>query len=76
MRASEPKEKAEQLVERFMPHAHCYYHDLTPAYKNEEERRENAIVIALIHVDNILDESLSDERTEYYNEVKKELEKL
>ena len=50
----DPKEKAKELVEKFLPHAMYYIHDLTPRYRMQQEQRENAIECASICVDELI----------------------
>ena len=70
-----PKEQAEKLVNE-------YYSYLKANLMNDEEAREDAKVCALILVDNIIKELLSDElfyfktKVHYWQEVKREIEKL
>ena len=52
----DPKEKAKELVEKFLPHAMYYIHDLTPRYRMKQEQRENAIECASICVDELIKE--------------------
>ena len=73
--------KAEELVGTFLPYAHESYHDLTPAWKNAIEKRQNAIECAIACVDEILKAGSVDIVNQYFNdrgwlEVKKELEAL
>ena len=75
-----PKEKAKQLVDRFRPHA--YGLDETERFSPNQERL-SAIQCALIAVDEILKEKADCHRyecngngTEYWQQVKQEIEKL
>jgi len=86
------KEKARELVKKFMPHAHYYTHDLAPKYQMDGEQKENAEYCAEIAVSEII-ESIKkihngmtwSERKQvidrnvglrYWEDVKKEIEKL
>lgn len=76
-----PKEKAEELLKEFLPHAMFYIHDLTPPSKMKQEQKENAIECALICVKQIVEELylyLDEDAVtfEYWNEVKDEILKL
>jgi hypothetical protein len=46
-----PKEKAEELVDKFKPHSHFWVHDLGRQKDYEIEQLENAKQCALIAVD-------------------------
>jgi hypothetical protein len=69
-----PKEKAEWLIEQFMPYQDDYYND---------EPRDGAISCALIAVDECIELLLNisphmafPQQVEYWQEVKHELDKL
>ncbi len=68
-----PKEKAKELVAKFMPYAHFYVHDLVSRKENEIMKFGNAKQCAIIAVDEILNVSLSYRDYDYYQEVKKEI---
>ncbi len=83
-----PKEKAEELLNKFKPFAHRSYHGLTSRKQLEEEQLDNAKECALICVEEIMESQIpihefrSDIKYkntiyyEYWNEVKQEIEKL
>jgi hypothetical protein len=78
-----PKEKAEELVNKFKPHSHFWVHDLGRQKDYEIEQLENAKQCALIAVDEILkskpckfDGYYYELNLKYWNEVKKEIELL
>lgn len=76
-----PKEKAEKLVNKFKPYSHFWVHDLGRKKDYEIEQLENAKQSALIAVDEILlheknNHSELDKISEYWEEVKQEIEKL
>ncbi len=71
-----PKEKAEELVEKFYPRATSYSLD-------RKNQNENAKQCAIVAVDEILDIDCCDmseehfnNHIEYWQEVKNEIEKL
>ena len=76
-----PKDKAEELVEKYRGVAHSDFHNQT-GY-DEAQREENQKQCALIAVDEILDddvfdmsEELFEGRIQYWEKVKQEIEKL
>jgi hypothetical protein len=78
-----PKEKAEELVDRFKPHSHFWVHDLGTQKDYNIEQLENAKQCALISSDevlklaNLMDGGFSFEKEiKYWHEVKKEIELL
>ena len=85
-----PKQKAEELVEKFKPHSHFWVHDFGRKKDYDIEQLENAVKCALIAVDEIINSSPSlpiisdvgnfvndiEESTEFWKEVKQELLKM
>ena len=82
-----PKQKAEELVEKFKPHSHFWVHDFGRKKDYDIEQLENAVECALIAVDEIINslETYGKESDElqnmendfrYWQEVKQEIEKL
>lgn len=82
---SNPKEKANELVNKFMVYSYYDAHDLTTPQRRKESKKESAIQCALIAVDEIL-KSCPIELVgnagkftytdDYWQQVKTELEKL
>lgn len=71
-----PKEKAKELVEKFLPYS--YYHEMDNSMNRNYQQEDNAKQCALICVDEILSAvtTIADKRYEYYKEVKQEINKL
>jgi len=76
------KEKAKELVDKFKPHSHFWVHDLGRQKDYEIEQLENAKQCALIAVDELKKSNpfekdfLYNGNAYYWNEVKREIEKL
>lgn len=77
-----PKEKAEELVDKFKLHSYYDAHDLTPKFRREESNIESAVECALIAVDEIffalkynLDGATSGS-VKYWTEVKQEIKNI
>ena len=79
-----PKQKAEELVEKFKPHSHFWVYDFGRKKDYDIEQLENAVECALIAVDEIINslESYGKESDElqnmendfrYWQDVKQEL---
>ena len=83
----EAKEKAKEVVERFMPYAHFWVHDLHPQSAMDEEQLESATQCALICVEEIIKATARETISEcgttvdiiesvYWNKIKTEINKL
>ena len=79
-----PKQKAEELVEKFKPHSHFWVYDFGRKKDYDIEQLENAVECALIAVDEIINslENYGKESDElqnmendfsYWQDVKQEL---
>lgn len=85
-----PQEKAIELLYSFMPYSNDEYHECAHQWELKEARIRNAKQCALIAVDEILKEIPTDilytykgetkfienDRHQYYQQVKTEIEKL
>lgn len=71
-----PKEKANELIEKFKPNAHDGYHELTGI--DEQEQKESSIQSAIICVEEELEELGEGRKNahDYWQEVKEELQNL
>ena len=76
-----PKEKAEELVDKFKLHSYYDAHDLTPKFRREESNVESAVECALIAVDELIKQESKYNNgsfypSNYWSEVKAEIEML
>lgn len=73
-----PKEKAEELVNKFKPHSHFWVHDFGSQKDYDIEKLENAKQCALIAVEEIqeLIETTNIEEQDYWYDVKFEINNL
>jgi hypothetical protein len=71
-----PKQKAEELVDKFI--SYSYYSDGNNSMERNYQQKDNAKECALIAVDEILSwqDWMEKEMLNYWEEVKKEIEKL
>jgi len=71
-----PKQKAEELVDKFI--SYSYYSDGNNSMERNYQQKDNAKECALIAVDEILSwqDWMGKEMLNYWQEVKKEIEKL
>lgn len=70
-----PKEKADSLIEKFKPFAHSHYFENTGEFDNVGELN-NAKQCAFIVIDEVLQTAFWQRTTDYWGEVKKEIQKL
>lgn len=69
------KDKAKELVEKFLPYS--YYHEMDDSINRNYQQEDNAKQCALIAVDEILNNCIKDIADVYYwKKVKQEINKL